>query len=114
MVDFQFVAEGEIETPIHEAVVHEVREGDVPVEDVFGGDAELAFFVVEGRIVFFLFADHERGVVVQEELVEMVGSDHDQDVWLCGGERLTVRLDFAFPLVRLGHPFFRWRVVALR
>ena len=77
-------------------------------------DAELALLVVEGRVVLGLLADEERRVVVGEELVEVVGADHHEDVGLRGGQRLAVGLDLALPLVGLGHPLSGGAVVAFR
>ena len=103
VVDLELVADREVEASVKQALEHEPRQVLVSVEQVLR-DRELPLLVVVRRVVLRGLADDERRVVVGEELVEVIGSDHDQDLGV-SGEGLPVRLDLLFPLGRLRDAF---------
>ena len=77
------------------------------------GKGDLYINMVEARLLtkalrplpdkYHGLADQELGAVVEEDLVEMVRSDHHQDVRVGPGQRLPIGLDLLLPERGLGH-----------
>jgi hypothetical protein len=97
VVDPQFVAERQVEADVY-SLAQQVPGQVLVAAHEHPGQAELPFLVVEVRVVKRRLAHEELRHVVQPQLVEMVGADHDQDVGAGAGEGFAERLD-------LGHPF---------
>jgi hypothetical protein len=108
MIELQLMAEGEVETAIEQPLMHEIRQLFVSLQHVFR-QSELTLFIVEGGVVARRLADQECRVIVEKELVKMVGADHHQDVRLGARQRFAIRLHLALPLHRLRHLLLRRR-----
>src|SRR5262249_55329934 len=106
VVDTQFIAEGEVETSIKPGTKKIRREFFMSLED-HAGQPEFALFIVVVRVVERCFADEELRHIIVEKLVEVVRTNHDQDVWPGPGQRFAVGKHLAHPHVREVGPALR-------
>ncbi len=98
MVDPQLVGEGQVEAGVDALAQDVPRQVLLPLAH-HARQPELALLVVEVGVVEGRLADQELRHVVQPQLVEVVGADHDQHVGPGPGQRLPERLHLAHPLV---------------
>jgi hypothetical protein len=98
VVDPQLVAERQVEAGVYSLAQQVGGQPLVPAHE-HPGQAELTFLVVEVRVVERRLAHQELRHVVQPQLMEMIGADHDQDVGAGAGEGLAERLDLGDPFI---------------